>query len=401
MVQPEGLRRPYGSDPGFAHWAAVSGVEAGTRSQGAGAPHWFYKGGAVTHLPGHGEDYLVLRTPFVGDFELTCGLRLQDWREAHVSYGGYQFDLGHDWKKYRLHSTVRNNGRETTITPPLPGKGTTYQLRLSVKDGWLRASVDGREVVAERIGARPAPWLMLHCGHFNSGDVRDLKIAGKPEVPRAVDLLAGDELPLWRVYVGPGAETDFNNRGGPGWHKRGEEMYAQGAKPEPPEEGKPVPPRSFPESAIYYQRPFLEDGAVEYEFYYDPDKAHVHPTLDRLVFLLEPEGVRLHWLTDGPHDKSGVPFDNVRDEPACRRGPARLPLKVGAWNRVRLAVAGDTVKLALNGTDVYERAVEPTNGRLFGLFHYTDRTEARVRGAILTGDWPRQVPPDEKLFEHK
>ena len=60
-----------------------------------------------------------------------------------------------------------------------------------------------------------------------------------------------------------------------------------------------MPPRCFPESAIYYQRPLLEDGAVEYEFFYDPDKAHVHPMLDRLVFLLEPDGVKLHWLTDG------------------------------------------------------------------------------------------------------
>ena len=38
---------------------------------------------------------------------------------------------------------------------------------------------------------------------------------------------------------------------------------------------------------------------IEYEFFYDPDKAMVHPMLDRFTFLLEPEGVKLHWLTDG------------------------------------------------------------------------------------------------------
>jgi hypothetical protein len=111
--------------------------------------------------------------------------------------------------------------------------------------------------------------------------------------------------------------------------------------------------------------------------------------------------VRLHWLTDGPHETSGVPFDNATDEPACRRGPPRLPLAPKAWNKVRLAVAGDTVKVALNGTEVYERRIEPTNQRFFGLFHYTDRTEARVRGMTYSGDWPRTLPPNDRLFERK
>ena len=79
----------------------------------------------------------------------------------------------------------------------------------------------------------------------------------------------------------------------------------------------------------------------------------------------------------------------------------RMPAAAAAWNRVRLAVAGDGVTVALNGTPVYERPIEPTNQRLFGLFHYTDRTEARVRGMTLTGDWPKQLPPAERLFEAK
>jgi hypothetical protein len=404
LAQPEAVRRPYGSEPRFAHWASVPAVDAASRSQGWAGPHWSYHDGTLTHFPGHNDDYLLLRTPLRGDFEVTCGLRLQNWQEAHVRYGGYEFDLGHDWKKYRLHTTIRHGAPETTITPPLPGKGTTYQFRLAVKDGWLRAYVDGREIASERAGTEPDPWLMLHCSHLNTGDVRDLKINGKPTVPQTIDLLTGEELPLWRPYLGHVLEENarqmgFNIQQGGGWSKRGEEMHEAGAKPEPPEEGKPTPPRYFPESALFYTRPFLEDGAVEYEFYHDPDKAHVHPTLDRLVFLLEPDGVKLHWLTDGPSEKSGVKFDNVKEEPSCRRGPDKLPLKSKAWNRVRLAVAGDKVQLTVNGTPVYERAIEPTNGRFFGLFHYTDRTEARVRAVHLTGNWPKQLPPNDKLFE--
>ena len=143
----------------------------------------------------------------------------------------------------------------------------------------------------------------------------------------------------------------------------------------------------------------LEDGAVEYEFFYDPDKSLVHPMLDRLTFILDPNGVKLHWLTDGASERSDKRFDNVADEPSCRRGPSRLPLKPKSWNAVRLAVAGDVVKLALNGVEIYERSIEPTNQRQFGLFQYTDKTEARVRSMTLTGAWPKKLPPEAELFE--
>ena len=60
----------------------------------------------------------------------------------------------------------------------------------------------------------------------------------------------------------------------------------------------------------------------------------MHPSLGRLAFLFEPDGVRLHWLTH-PTDRGWdrPRPDNAVDEPACRRGPDRLPLKSGAWPR--------------------------------------------------------------------
>jgi hypothetical protein len=33
--------------------------------------------------------------------------------------------------------------------------------------------------------------------------------------------------------------------------------------------------------------------------------------------------------------------------------------------------------------------------------HYIDETEARVRGMVYSGAWPRQLPPNDRLFEHK
>ncbi len=120
----------------------------------------------------------------------------------------------------------------------------------------------------------------------------------------------------------------------------------------------------------------------------------IHPVLDRLTFVMEPDGVRLHWITDGvDRDWTGLKADNLVDEPASRRGPPQLPLKAGEWNAVTLRMIGDTVSLELNTTEVYRRELEPTNERLFGLFHYKDRTFAQIRNVVLTGDCPGPWPP--------
>src|SRR5262245_13730907 len=154
-----------------------------------------------------------------------------------------------DRKRFRLHNAIRFSGRELTINPPLPAaaKANVYQLKATVKGGLFTVFVDGQEVAAERIGPTPDPWLMIHGPFQNTGELRDLKITGTPKVPDSVDLLAGDELALWRSYIGTL------------WTKRGEEIHHPGRRPDPPEEGKPVPPRGFPEAAMYYQRPLAED----------------------------------------------------------------------------------------------------------------------------------------------
>ena len=107
-----------------------------------------------------------------------------------------------------------------------------------------------------------------------------------------------------------------------------------------------------------------------------------------------PDGVEVHWLTDAQHDRTGLAPDNVSVEPVNRRGPAGLPLKVKEWNRLTLSLAGDVVTLTLNDIPICERTLEATNQRVFGLFHYADETEARVRNVVYRGRWPREFPSD-------
>jgi Protein of unknown function (DUF1583) len=144
----------------------------------------------------------------------------------------------------------------------------------------------------------------------------------------------------------------------------------------------------------------LEDGEIAYEFFHEPGKAIAHPTMDRLAFLLEPDGVKVHRLTDAQHERTGLAPDNAAVEPENRRGPASLPLKAGEWNRLQVTLSGDKVALRLNGQLIYERMLETTNQRLFGLFHYADETEARFRKVTYRGEWPRTLP-DQLISSHR
>jgi hypothetical protein len=55
----------------------------------------------------------------------------------------------------------------------------------------------------------------------------------------------------------------------------------------------------------------------------------------------------------------------------------------------------------LNGEPILERDLESTNSRHFGLFHYSDKTEVRVRKVVMRGDWPHDLPSvAEQQFTH-
>ncbi len=98
-----------------------------------------------------------------------------------------------------------------------------------VKEGWFRAFVDDREIASEKIGANPEPWPALHAA--SPEQPRELKnptINGTPTIPEKIDLLANDDLGMWRPYMGFVAGR---NQNGSGWEKRGEEMHEFGQKP--------------------------------------------------------------------------------------------------------------------------------------------------------------------------
>jgi hypothetical protein len=389
---PDGQRAAFGVDPGLRLWAPVTHARAATRGGGAPPAHWSFRDGVVRHYPGQDQDYLYLRVPLRGDFEVRGDLTTFDWRETRLAYGGLRFDLKYDRKSYDLTAFGRRV-RPGVIEPPLPPLGDWYAFRLVVRDGTWTVYVNDRKVCEEALSGDADPWLMVHAADQTSGGVRNLRVLGKPTVPESLALTSRPDLNGWHSYY------DDPASGTGAWQKRGEEVFSRGNRPDFDDlSDRPALPRTHEERALFYHRPLLEDGTVEYEFYYEPDKAHASPALDRLVFLLHPTGVQVHWLTDGRHDRTGLAPDNATTEPENRRGPAALPLKPRAWNRLKLALKGDAVALRLNGVEVYERTLESTNQRTFGLFHYADATDLRVRNVTYRGEWPRPLPDAAALL---
>ena len=391
LAMPEATRQALGADPKVPGWAPASHGDASTRGRGLPFPTWTFADGTWTHYPGNRRDHLYLTSPIRGDFEVECELTSFDWRETQVSYGALTVALQYDKKSYQL----RHYGRVDStmpIDPPFKDIKAWYAFKLSIKDGTYTAFIEGRKIHESKLPENADPWLALATFSEANGGARNIKMSGNPVVPESLDLSAGPNLGGWLndYYDNPGL-----------WKKQGNEIVGLKLRdPHAPIDAASNPndgratgtPGSKQESVLKYNRPMLEDGEISYEFFHDPGKSMVHPALDRLAFLIDSDGVKVHWMTDAQHDRTGLPPENATVEADRRRGPASPPLRPNAWNKLKLALVGDTVTLTLNDVLLYERPLEPTNQRDFGLFRYADETEARVRNVTYRGQWSRKLP---------
>ena len=347
-------------------------------------PSWRAGEKSVYNYAGFDHDFLFFQSPLEGDYEIDCEMTTFGWRETQLMVGGSWVSPVTGMKHYDVGDLRENLGRRR-LDPAMWSRGDVPHLhcRVVVQDGMVGTYFNGRLIHQVPHGGHQDPWVAIRSEHDRHGGVRDLRITGNPTVPSELKLLHDVALRGWVPYY-----EETIGKADADWHYEGTELIGRHTA----SAGKDH------ESLVYYHRPMLEDGSIEYEFFYDreqshPHPAHVHPVLDRVAFLLEPDGVKIHWCTDGIHDRTELSPANSYEEPQNRVGPVELPLVPDAWNKAKLSLAGDTIELRLNGALVYRRVLEPSNMRQFGLFHYSDRTAARVRNIIWKGDWPRQLPP--------
>jgi len=370
--------RPFETDPEGGLWERVTQTRSQTRGEGYPIAHWTETGNRLTHYRGHDRDLMYLAVPLRGDFRIDCELSARPGQSIRLAYGGLAVGPKPDLKLLDRSQFGRPLG-DIAVNPPLEKLGDWLAFRLAVNGGRLSTSINGRKVHEAPAPPDGDPWVTILSQGMEAGTVRNLAITGNPTIPQKLDLSAAPDLAGWLAdeYLETSSGDDAD------WDKLGEEIIGR---------MRNDAPGSKQESLLVYHRPILEDGRLTYEFYHDPGKVMVHPVLGRTAFLLDPDGVKIHWLTDGAYERKGLAPDNTADEPESRRGPASIPLKPKAWNKLELNLAGDRVALSLNNQPIYDRAIEPVNQRTFGLFHYADSTQVRVRNVTYEGNWPRSLP---------
>src|SRR5207244_805611 len=100
------------------------------------------------------------------------------------------------------------------------------------------------------------------------------QILGEPQVLDRVPLPNSHDLAGWISYHDEPVMNEMT-----GW------THVEDADSSGCIVGHPNPAVSgmWIEGLLRYQRPLVEDGSIEYEFFYDPGHFETHPALDRLA----------------------------------------------------------------------------------------------------------------------
>lgn len=357
-------------------WIPVTRLRAKSRGDGHAHALWDQSpSGEIRHLAGHQEEYMLLSQPLRGNFEVEGDLRHTG--STQFLAGGRFFGASSNRERL-IVGTFRSGANSFEVDPPFSKFGDWIRFRAVFREDHYTVFVNGRPVYEQELSPDYDPWLGGRWWWRNRGGVRNFRVTGQPQVPDAVVLSSSPDLSGWVSYHNSWTWRFQEDQRGNGQIVSVRRNKLSG---------------SHSESLLAYHRPLIEDGSVEYEFLYNPGRNNVHPALDRLAFMVDPDGVKIHWITDGVFDRTGVPPDNMTLEAAAQRGPSQLPLREGKWNKAKLSVAGSLVRLELNGVLVCERELESSNRRTFGLFCFADRSTARVRKLVMRGDWPKELVP--------
>ncbi len=421
-----GSPEEFGTQPKTKQWRSVSQPRA--RSRGIGYPISSFDvvAGEMAQRGGHDYDAAYFQSPLRGNYEVSCRLSHFDWREAMLMGAGVANGLKHTHNQVRVAHAGAAILELPLEKPISPRVFQWHDYKIVVKEGRFTSFVNGQKLYEEELTAEHDPWLaVVGWAGQSSRAVRDIVISGEPVIPKELDLLGTPDLRGWLTdyFAAEWGQTPF------AW-KLDEVVLTS------PQtlDANPSRDRRKVENIIRYHRPMLEDGEISYEFYYDPEvklaapasgqlsylganapkrtmrgKTLVHPALDRMVCLLEPDGVKIHWLTDGRWDRTGLTADNaevaadihggrsLRPQPTLAASATsdvatKLPLKPREWNAIKFRTKGDLLTIELNGDIVFTHDIEPTNLRHFGLFHYANESDVRVRNVRYRGDWPTTLP---------
>lgn len=363
------------------NWGRGSRSNSWSRGMGMPVAAWTARRGEVHNVASHDDDYFYYRIPLTGNFEVECDVTSFGWRDSHLMIAGTYVAPVYDHVTFGVGS-IRGPRPTGVIDPKLSECDPWIRYRAVVHNQQVTTYFNGRLIHTEPLRQGQEPWLAIRSPSYTDGGVRNLTIRGTPVIADRVSLSNSSSLSGWHAYHGEPVD------GASAYWRRESPHLSDGAivgQREPWLEGGDV------ERLLQYCRPMLEDGTIKYSFYYEQGSSSVHPSLDRQAFIIDIDGLRQHWITDGFFDRTeSSPIETTE----LVDGP--LPLRDNAWNEMRLTLEGDTIKLVLNDRLIYFGEIDAANQRAFGLFHWADQAEARAKNIVWEGDWPKKLPPIEQ-----
>lgn len=373
-----GKPKQFGIPPQLNHWLTTEYKNSGTRGRGAPATHWQITDDGVTKLGGHEMDYLMFRQPLHGDYVVEFDASAHS---MSVVLAGVAIEFDRNSVKY---DAFRNNRfKEVQLNPPLSKFKDWNRFRADVKDDVLQISINGRKVLTVALPADNDSWFGVRSWRRWRGSIRNFQVDGHPVVPAQIRLTSNNAR-NWTSYFEAGNWNSAVQHTADDDSSEADTIYGDRQR---------ELTGAFSQSLFRYLRPLTEDGMIEYEFYYSDGEYLVHPALDRLCFVMTPNGIGVHTLTDQFYDSTGAdPMGLDFDKPTSTSAP---PLINDAWNRMQLQIQGETLHLTVNGTAVFSTQIPSGNDRTFGLFHYADQTAAKVRNVVWHGGWQRELPTDQ------
>ena len=364
-------------------WAEVAPRSVDPQLTALTTRQWYANEDHLEHVPGAASSKLYFQSPLTGKFEITGECDTADDSAIAATYGGHAAIPQHDLKGKSI-ITLERPARESAGELKIADWGAHAKFKITVDGTKVTTFVNDTQIDEEFVTPKPSPWLVLQAAKsVNAGTIQNLRIAGKPEILDSLDLIDTMSAPCWNADLyGESIAMNGKNENAV-WIHTGEELVGQ---LRPNLSAKPI------EAVLTYLRPMLEDGTIEYEFYYNPGEQEVYPAVGRHAFLMRPSGVKLHTLTNGTWENGPLRPDNESELPSAATS---VSLKANDWNRVKVSVAKDELTLFVNDSEVGKYALnEPANQRFFGFFRYADQTKCRVRNIHYHGEWPTKLPAE-------
>ena len=399
-------------------------VGSGPRPSGSPVLNWFadsaagldpagvpqagrFSGGLVTRTGG-GRGTFCFPWPMSGDFELSCSAVAVSGPPGGIGFDGITVAGMSRADMLRVEPWGNHSPSLRTGLPLL--SRVPVRLGVSAQGDWVQLLVDGAVIQRWPRDGQTAtvPFVFLELGGAGCTQWSDFRLSGTVQIPREVRLAEAGDLRGWssrRLQQSqPACRIDLNSgsSGGPtsimtsngqagrkgtdwSWEagtirgrRRGELVERTGRMK--------AGVRNIEFGLLQYLRPLQNGETLRWEFEYLPNEVESGIALGPLVFWVQTGGVHLDWIPEtGP---------DVAQFPQTARLPAGNEIPTGflqhGWNAGRLQLSDGLAILSVNDRELLRYPIPPNFDTRPGIVHDRARTEARVRGVVLQGDWPAE-----------